>query len=167
MTNEGILLSTNDFATDRKIDALVARFPRLFRGRQPRVWSDLPQGWIEMVNQLFADLDSMLDDEAAQRFEVIQIKEKYASLRVYLSLGKEETLVLDILGSSSTQSLDKGPAEPTALFDRITARVKQAGEQAAVTCQDCGNGSASAGGTGWIVTQCETCRTKADLKDAG
>ena len=37
-------MSTYDFPTDPKIDTLVARFPRLFHGRQPRVWSDLPQG---------------------------------------------------------------------------------------------------------------------------
>lgn len=159
-------MSTSAFPTDPKIDAVVARFPRLFHDRHPRVWSDLPQGWTDVANRLFADLDAMLDDDAAKRFEVIQIKEKYAGLRVYWSLGGEETLVLDILGSGSTQRLDTGPAEPTALFDRIRARVKQACEQAATTCQRCGNGSASAGGSGWIITLCGTCRTQADLKNA-
>jgi hypothetical protein len=159
-------MSTSDFPTDPKIDALVARFPRLFHDRQPRVWSDLPQGWTELADQLFVDLDSMIDDEAAKLFEVIQIKEKFAGLRVYWSLGDEETLVLDIIGSGSIQRLDKGPAEPTALFDRIKARVRQAGEQAATTCQFCGNGSARAGGSGWIATLCEACRRKADVQDA-
>ena len=159
-------MSISDFPTDPKIDALVARFPRLFHDRQPRVWSDVPQGWIELVDQLFADLDSMIDDDAAKIFEVIQIKEKYAGLRVYWSLGGEETLVLDIVGSGSMQRLDKGPAEPTALFDRIKERVRQAGEQAATTCQRCGNGGASAGGSGWIMTLCDSCRGRADVQDA-
>ena len=159
-------MTASDYPTDPKIDALVARFPRLFRGQHPPVWSDLPQGWTELADQLFADLDAMLDDEAAKRFEVIQVKEKYAGLRVYWSLGEEETLVLDIHGSGSTQRLDKGPAKPTALFDRIKGRVKQACEEAATTCQRCGNGIASAGGSGWIVTLCGTCRTKAESNDA-
>ena len=158
-------MSTADFPTDPKIDALVARFPRLFHDRQPRVWSDLPQGWIELADQLFADLNSIIDDDAAKRFEVVQIKEKLAGLRVYWELGKEQTTVMDVIGTGSVQRVDAGPAKPTALFDRIRARVKQAGEQAAATCQRCGNGGASAGGSGWIVTLCEACRTKQDLEE--
>ena len=160
-------MSTSDFPTDPKIDALVARFPRLFHGRQPRVWSDLPQGWTELADQLFEDLDAMLDDEAAKRFEVVQIKEKFAGLRVYWQLGKEQTTVLDIIGSGAVQRLDKGPAKPTALFDRIRARVQEAGEEAATTCQRCGNGSAEANSSGYFVTLCGTCRTQADLKEQG
>ena len=72
-------MSTSDFPTDPKIDALVARFPRLFKGQQPRVWSDLPEGWTEVADHLFTDLDAMLDDDAAKRFEVVQIKEKWLS----------------------------------------------------------------------------------------
>lgn len=153
-----------DFPTDPKVDALVARFPRLFHGRQPSVWSDLPQGWTELAGQLFADLDAMIDDDAAKEFEVIQIKEKFAGLRVYWQLGNEQTTVVDIHGSGSVQRVDKGPAKPSALFDRIRARVKEAGQEAATTCQRCGNGGASAGGSGWITTQCETCRAKQDAK---
>lgn len=159
-------MSSSDFPTDPKIDALVAHFPRLFKGQHPRVWSDLPQGWTKLTHRLFADLDAILDDEAAKRFEVIQVKEKYAGLRVYWSLGEEETLVLDILGSGSRQRLDKGPAEPTALFNRIRTRVQQAAEEAGTICQRCGNGSASAGGSGWITTLCEACRRKSDVQEA-
>lgn len=157
-------MSTHDIPTDPKIDTLVARYPRLFHDRQPRVWSDLPEGWTELATQLFADLDAMLDDSEAKRFQVVQIKEKFAGLRVYWQLGKEQTTVLDILGPVSAQRVDKGAAKPTALFERISARVRQAGEQAAATCQRCGNGGASAGGRGWSVTLCEACRTKQDLE---
>lgn len=158
-------MTASDFPTDPKIDALVARFPRLFKGRHPRVWSDLPQGWIELTDRLFADLDAMLDDDAARRFGVIQIKEKYAALRVYWQLGKEQTLVMDLHGPGSVQRVDTGPAAPTALFDRIKDRVKQAGEQADSTCQRCGNGGGAANASGWIVTLCASCQRQADLPD--
>ena len=158
-------MTASDFPTDPKIDALVARFPRLFKGRHPRVWSDLPQGWTELANRLFADLDAMLDDDAAKSFEVIQIKEKYAALRVYWQLGKEQTLVMDLHGPGSVRRVDTGSAAPTALFDRIRTRVKQAGELAATTCQCCGNGSATANSAGYLVTLCESCRCKADKPD--
>ena len=157
-------MSTSDFPTDPKIDALVARFPRLFKGQQPRVWSDLPEGWTELTHRLFSDLNAMLDDDAAKRFEVIQLKEKFAGLRVYWQLGTEQTTVLDFHVPGSVRRVDKGPAKPTALFDRIKARVRQASEEAATTCQRCGNGSASANGSGWIVTLCEACRRKADVQ---
>ena len=163
-------MSASDYPTDPKIDAIVARFPRLFKGKHPRVWSDLPQGWTELTGRLFADLDAMLDDGAAKRFEVIQIKEKFAGLRVYWQLGKEQTLVMDMHSPGAVQRVDEVPAKPTTLFERIRDRVKQAGEQAAATCQRCGNGSASAGGSGWITTLCEACRRKSlvqpDLPDA-
>ena len=158
-------MSTSDFPTDPKIDALVERFPRLFHDRQPRVGSALPQGWTELADQLFADLDAMLDDDAARLFEVVQVKEKFAGLRVYWELHKEQTTVLDIIGPGSAQRFDKIPEKPSSLFNRIRARVKQAGEQAATTCQRCGNGGASAGGSGWIVTLCEACRRQADMQD--
>jgi hypothetical protein len=158
-------MSVSDFPTDPKIDALVARFPRLFKGLPPRVWSDLPQGWTDLTDRLFIDLDAMLDADAAQRFEVIQIKEKFAGLRVYWQLGKEQTTVLDIIGSGAVRRVDQGPAKPTALFDQISARVRQAGKEAATTCQRCGNGSATANSSGYFVTLCESCRRKADTPD--
>lgn len=158
-------MSTSDFPTDRKIDALVARFPRLFHGRHPRVWSDLPQGWTELTSRLFVDLDAMLDDEAARRFEIVQIKEKFAGLRVYWQLGKEQTTVLDIHGPGSIQRVEQVPAKPTLLFDRIRARVRQATEEAGTTCQRCGNGSATTNNSGYFVTLCGPCRMRADLEE--
>lgn len=157
-------MSASDFPTDPKIDALVTRFPRLFKGQQPRVWSDLPEGWTELTHRLFADLDAMLDDDAAKRFEVVQIKEKFAGLRVYWELDKEHTLVMDFHAPGAVQRVDEGPSNPTVLFERIRDRVKQAGEEAATTCQRCGNGSASAVRSGWITTLCEACRRKADVQ---
>lgn len=157
-------MSSSDLPTN-PIDALVVRFPRLFHHGQPRVWSDLPPGWTEIVERLFTDLDTLLDDAEAQRFEVIQIKEKFAGLRVYWSLGEEQTLVMDLHGAGSVQRVDEVPGKPTALFDRISARVRQAEAQAATTCQQCGNGGAASGGSGWMSTLCPTCRTRKDNED--
>jgi hypothetical protein len=159
-------MSNSDFPTDPTIDVLVARFPRLFHDRHPRVWSDLPQGWTELTHRLFADLDAMLDDDAAKRFEVAQVKEKSGGLRVYWQLSTEQTQELDLHGPGAVQRVDQGPAKPTALFERIKARVRQARDEDAVTCHHCGNGSASAVGPGWLTTLCEACRRQADLRDA-
>ncbi len=159
-------MSASDNPTDPKIDHLVARFPRLFKGKHSRVWSDLPQGWSELTGRLLTDLDAMLDDDAARRFEVIQIKEKFARLRVYWQLVQEQTLVMDLHDAGSVQRIDTVPAKPTVLFDQIKARVQHAVEEAATTCQRCGNGSAGANASGWIVTLCASCRAKADAQVA-
>ena len=60
--------------TDPRIDALVEIYPRLFKGRPPRSWSDLSAGCTEIVRSLFADLDAMLSDAQAASLEILQIK---------------------------------------------------------------------------------------------
>lgn len=72
---------------------------------------------------------------------------------------------MDLHGTGSVERVDKVPTKPTAVFDRIRERVKQAVEQAAITCQRCGHGSASTNRSGWIVTLCESCQRKADVPD--
>ena len=141
------------------ISALVKKFPRLFHNKSPQVMSDLPCGWVDLVDRLFVDLDAMLDDRQAKRFKIIQIKEKFAGLRVYWQLGSEKTVVLDFISSQSVQRLDTRPAEPTNAFDQITTRVRQAGAEAAWTCQHCGRpGDRAQQAPGWMITLCDACR---------
>ena len=148
----------NDFDP---IPALVKKFPRLFHNKSPQVMSDLPCGWEDLVDRLFVDLDAMLDDRQAKRFKILQIKEKFAGLRVYWQLGSERTVVLDLISSQSVQRLDTRPAEPTNAFDQITARVRQAGAEAIRTCQHCGQpGDCAPQTAGWMVTLCNPCRQK-------
>ena len=61
------------------IDAIVLQFARLFGGRPPRKPSDLPRGWYELAVELFIDIDRLLDDRAAERFEVLRITERFAA----------------------------------------------------------------------------------------
>lgn len=64
------------------MDELVIRFPRLFRGRQPKKLLDLPNGWYGLVVDLFMHIDRLLDDRAAERFEVLEVSERFAGLRI-------------------------------------------------------------------------------------
>lgn len=83
------------------ISVLVARYPRLFHGEHSRVMSDCPMCWRGLVNRFFADLDGMLGDQQARDFRVDHIKEKYAGLRVYWSLGRQKTMVIDVVAPDS------------------------------------------------------------------
>ena len=138
------------------IDALIARFPRLFKGQALRVFSDLPVGWNTLANDLFADIDHMLDDHEAPHFEVLQIKEKFAGLRVYWRLGEQKTLTADLFGDRAVQRLELGPQDPTPLFELIRERVLQAELAAARCCQRCGQ-AGTRRQLGWLVTLCDRC----------
>ena len=149
-----------DIPTDPRILRIVERVPRLFRTGYPKCWSDLPDGWTDVAGRLFADLDAMMSDAEAAKFLVVQVKEKYAGLRVYWELGGRGTTVIDAVSASGLGRFESGPANPTDLFTRIRARVRQAELEASVTCQKCGASGATAGGSNLIITLCEACRAK-------
>ncbi len=48
-------------------------------------WSDLPVGWVALVDDLFAELM-----ELGWNRELSQVKEKYGGLRVYIGAGTKE-----------------------------------------------------------------------------
>ena len=146
--------------TDPRIDALVEIYPRLFKGRPPRSWSDLSAGWTEIVRCLFADLDAMLSDRQAASLEITQIKEKLAGLRVYRELGRSKTLAVDLFAPGSVERLEARPRRPSAVFLRIGERVRQAEVQAAQTCQHCGQPGTRRQLSGWLVTLCGPCMAR-------
>ena len=138
------------------IDELVVRFPRLFRGRPPPS-SDLPTGWYELAVELFIDIDRFLDDQASERFEVLQVEERFAGLRVYWKLGAQQTNVVDLFAARRGQSVCLGTQRSDTLFERVKARVNAAAVQASRTCQMCGQPGSSGNSKGWMRTLCGGC----------
>ena len=115
-----------------------------------------------MTQRMFADLDGSLDDNTASAFEVLQIKEKFAALRVYWKLAEARTTVIDLISATDALRIDHVPDQRDLVFERIQARVKAASKEAATICQRCGNGSASLVGQRWVNTLCKRCADKAD-----
>ena len=142
-----------------RITALVEKFPRLFHGESPQIPSHLPLGWDDLVTRLMADLNALLDDSQAECFRILQIKEKVAGLRVYWRLDCEEkTAVLDLGGDPSAPGADTEPDESTTVSGRIAARVLQAEEEAAQTCQRCSqSGASKQASSGGVATLCAAC----------
>lgn len=147
------------YPVDPGIASLVERFPRLFKGKAPP-WSELPAGWVELTQRMFADLDGVLDDSAASAFEVLQIKEKFAALRVYWELAEAGTTVIQVTSAMDGLRTDHVPRD--LMLGRIRARVEEAREEAATICQRCGNGGASLVGHGRVKTLCKRCANKED-----
>jgi hypothetical protein len=64
------------------LNALVARHPKLF-AHSSLQWSDLPLGWLKLVDTLCSDIETVLPASYLPHFYVTQIKEKYGALRFY------------------------------------------------------------------------------------
>ena len=82
-----------NISSDPELQKLIERFPRLFRGAQPVVWSHVPVGWTAIVRTLFAGIDALLNDEQARCLKVGQIKEKFGTLRLYFSFDRIDPVI--------------------------------------------------------------------------
>ena len=61
-------MNNANISNDPGLRALIERFPRLFRGAQPAVWSHVPAGWAGILDTLFRSIDALLNDEQAKSF---------------------------------------------------------------------------------------------------
>lgn len=123
---------------------LIARYPRLFRGEGPVIPSGLLPGWARLVNALLTEIDGLLTDEQAQRFEVWQIKEKFGTLRFYWKL----------------QDSESAPPDEVLLNTRIMERVRVAERESATVCERCGAPGALGEDKGWWRVRCGACAAR-------
>lgn len=131
----------------KSIDQLVAAYPRLFHDRHPRIASDLPHGWFDIVDQLCRSISATLDSASAEDFQIAQIKEKFGGLRFYFEFTSAEG---PPVGSGNAQVVGRAP-----LFEPIRALVLEAEDRAGLTCQVCGNPGSRHVIDGWISTRCD------------
>ena len=132
---------------------LVAAHPRLFHRKPPRAWSDVPAGWISVVDQMCKDIDSTLDDAEAKQFRFDQIKEKLGGLRVYWKFRNR----------GYARPIDEPPLPGLHPgFERLFLIIHNAAEKAAQTCQKCGTPGTLTIVNGWHATFCEVHAKKPD-----
>ena len=118
-----------------RLAELVDRHPRLFRGQIP-ARSHLSPGWFDLVDRLCFDLEALCADDLPLR--VVQVKEKFGTLRVYVRPSAE--------GVSTT------------LLARAQALCQSAEEQSESLCEGCGAPSAlHQSALRWWNTLCARC----------
>ena len=61
----------------------IAEFPRLFRWAPPQIPGWVMPEWQPLLRRLQLSIDSSLTDPQAKEFRVVQVKEKFGSLRFY------------------------------------------------------------------------------------
>ena len=113
-------------------EKLIKRFPKMFRGvykpmtETTMCWGfECGNGWINLLWKLCEDIEKL---NPPKEFEVVQVKEKYGTLRFYVSFGTDE------------------------IYDRIDKAEKESEH----TCEWCGE-YAKLRGKGWLVTLCNGC----------
>ena len=126
-----------NISSDPELQKLIERFPRLFHGAQPAVWSHVPLGWAGIVGTLFAGIDALLNHDQAKCFRVEQVKEKFGTLRLYLSFDR-----IDVQGANPN---------PTALRSLVDAAVAAS----EVTCYLCGAPGEMRKLGGWATVGCD------------
>lgn len=94
---------------------------------------DCGSGWYSLIYELFDKIEELLNTkykEFREDFEVVQVKEKWGELRVYISSGPHE--IFDLIESYSDKSTH--------------------------ICENCGKPGTLAENKGWWSTLCSECR---------
>ena len=105
-------------------------FPDLFNARIEISCGD---GWFEILHKIYTEislyLNAPINKKLKEKFYVTQIKEKFGTLRFYVSIS--EPVIDDIINKYEDMSFD--------------------------TCEICGKNATMRTKNGWIITICTTC----------
>ncbi len=117
-------------------------FEKLFtdNGFEVPAWSGVGKGWYPLVGKLLADLKAI-----GGVHNILQTKEKFGFLRVYMST------LADI-----TQEQD----------DALSAAIVQAETVSGTICELCGK-SGKVRKHSWLITRCDECETEYLLTHGG
>ena len=140
------------------LQRLIDAHPHLFCGKAPAVHSYVTAGWYGLLDKLCRDLESLLGPESCAAFSVIQIKEKFGTLRFYYRFGEEEDLHVDLLSPEGRVHLVCGRGEPASgedLQTRIRELVGQACAASETACEQCGALGQLRNLGGYLVTLCD------------
>ena len=112
----------------RDYNQIIERYPRLYRLCKG---IDCGDGWFHIIDELSAKLEAMIasmEQEFEQSFYATQVKEKYGTLRFYMS---QQT-------------------------DAIDAAIHKAEYLSSKTCDICGK-AGRLRGNHWVQTLCDKC----------
>jgi hypothetical protein len=121
------------------------RWPEWFAGRNEGMQVNLmcfgfehDDGWFDLEWRLCEDLEKILGQDSAVGYKLFQIKEKFGTLRWY------DEVKVELEDHANT-------------VKAISERVRQAENESAKTCEQCGKpGSLHTTGT-WLKTVCAEC----------
>ena len=121
-------------------DEIVNRYPELF-GTAPFdpmetlicFGLEVGEGWLKILDETFKKISDIVKKRNLEEFRIIQVKEKYAGLRIYCSWCEED-------------------------IEEIIAEAEKICEK---TCEQCGSPEGIFSNDGWCIVQCQKCRDEA------
>jgi hypothetical protein len=142
--------------SDSALERLVAAHPLLFRQTVPPISSHLPAGWYELTDRLCTDIEQVLGAEGCASFSVRKIKEKFAALRLYYSLGDSHDVFVDMrsAGKVATMVLKAASESPASPVSQVRQLVEKATELSRRTCERCGESGQRVTFGGYVTTLC-------------
>ena len=87
--------------TEKNTKRLIERFPRIFRDN---FYFECDDGWFDIIFDLCRDMQQEVNNSGCEQVVAAQVKEKFASLRFYVSGGNEVTYAM--IEKYSKQSME-------------------------------------------------------------
>lgn len=112
---------------NNKIIQLREEFPALFND----VYIGINDGWFDLLYELARDIQYICEDKDIEVPDVIQIKEKFGTLRFYIN------------------SMDEDINKVISIAERKSSKI----------CENCGKKGEQRTG-GWIKTLCDKCNNE-------
>jgi hypothetical protein len=141
-------------------EALLRDFPRLLHGNLP----DLPyvRGWDGVIRDLLRKIDRLLDDDQAAAFRVMQIKQKFGTLRLYYEVDGLSQMRLDVQDGQGlpvhlTGGKSAGLSFPHAQTDELISKAEKLTTK---ICEGCGVPSGLRRHGALYTTRCDACLTE-------
>jgi hypothetical protein len=136
-----------------RIAAMIARFPRIFKGKEPELGITTGPGWDANLDEFFYAIDQLLTVEEARTFQIEQIKSKSASLKVHYSLADaHEVKGTEVPRTSSARAIKKAQV----LRSVLDLMIFQAAKICRQTCERCGRPGVLREGE-WLHIACDEC----------
>lgn len=144
------------------LQRLVAAHRGIWSADAPAM-SFLPAGWYAIVHKLLTDIESYLGGDI-QHFRIEQVKEKYASLRLYYSWSGRTRPTIDAV---SPDALERFTASaPDAQTQRVDELIAGAEAECSSACQQCSAPARRRDTGGWLATLCDTHAAEKEAEDA-
>ena len=122
--NKSELVNKYSFLRESKADHPFGCKPRM---PYPMFGIECGDGWLPLLDELFAGIEAVVRRDKLKDFQIDQIKEKFGTLRVYVSGANRE----------------------------IHKLIREAEVRSGSICERCGKPGQTASMDGWYVTLCE------------
>lgn len=130
-----------------KSKELIDIFPDLYKGSDPRsaialFGFECGDGWFDLLKELLIEIKAICVDNPGITVRVVQVKEKFGSLRFYYDFILE-----DGIGFEGNANVDL----------EVDAAIEKAEQRSKEECEKCGKPSTITSNGCWLSNRCNQC----------